>query len=371
MGKMKIEDGIIKQLADMEYQQLDIKTSYMDMFYHSDQDRTEIILILRAITGDEITSEEYKLITSNIKNSFIERGFSDIHLLGLIITAMPKRAKKFIIEQDDHIIVDLWDRRLIIYENQSSNFSTLIPIIENIIHEDAYDTGLDKSGYGKSYKANPIKMQWVSLFNTLLIVANIIIYLLLHNTELIGGSYNALQKGALSWDLIKNKGEYYRILTSMFLHSDFEHLVNNMIVLFFVGYNLERAIGKSKYLIIYFGSGIIAGISSMGYNMIKERWVFSIGASGAIFGVVGAMVYILLVNKGRLQDISSRQIILFTIFSLYGGIANTDIDNAAHIGGFVGGVILAIILYRKQKSSLKKSSPVEATDEEGVRINED
>ena len=136
----------------------------------------------------------------------------------------------------------------------------------------------------------------------------------------------------------------------MFLHSDFEHLMNNMLVLFFVGDNLERAAGKIKYFIIYFGSGIIAGISSISYNMIKEKMVYSVGASGAIFGIVGAMGYILLVNKGHLEDISSRQIILFTVFSLYGGIANANIDNVAHIGGFIGGIILAIILYRRPKS---------------------
>ena len=70
--------------------------------------------------------------------------------------------------------------------------------------------------------------------------------------------------------------------------------------------------------------------------MIKDRWVLSVGASGAIFGIVGAMGYMLLINKGRLEDISGRQIILFTIFSLYGGIANANIDNVAHIGGFIG-----------------------------------
>ena len=70
-------------------------------------------------------------------------------------------------------------------------------------------------------------------------------------------------------------------------------------------------------MLIYFGSGIIAGISSISYNMVKDRMVLSIGASGAIFGVVGAMAYILLVNKGRLEDISSRQILLLTVFSLW------------------------------------------------------
>lgn len=350
---MRIEDGIIKQLETMEYHRLDIKIGSMDMFYRSDYSGTEIVLILRAIWGPEISSEEYRQIINNIKARFQESGFSDIHLLGLILTATPERAKQFHLDQDDHFIVDLWDRRLIIYENQSPYFSKLITMIENIVHDEDYVTGLDQKEYGNSYGRDPHKVHWVSLFNTILIVANIVIYLMVYHTGIFGETGHVLQRGALSWYLVKEEGSYYRLLTSMFLHSDFEHLMNNMLVLFFVGDNLERAAGKIKYLIIYFGSGIIAGISSISYNMIKDRFVMSVGASGAIFGIVGAMGYILLVNKGRLEDISSKQIILFTVFSLYGGVANANIDNVAHIGGFVGGIILAIFLYRRPKKLSK------------------
>jgi rhomboid protease GluP len=346
---MRIEDGIIRQLIAMEYQQLDIKNSSIDMFYRSDYMGTGIVLIIRAITGNEISSDEYKLIVNNIKNRFVESGFSDVHVLGLILTAVPERTRKLHYDEEDHFIVDLWDRRLIIYESLSPYFAELSHIIENIIHDEEYTTGLDERGYGQSYNKHDHKTQWVTLLNTIFIVANIIIYLLSHHTSIFGESVNVLQNGALSWYMIKEEGEYYRLLTSMFLHSDFEHLINNMLVLFFVGDNLERAAGKIKYLIIYFGSGIIAGISSISYNMIKDRFVLSIGASGAIFGIVGAMGYILLVNKGHMEDISSRQIILFTVFSLYGGVANAKIDNVAHIGGFIGGIILALILYRRPK----------------------
>lgn len=338
---MKIKDGIIELLSFMEFQSLYVKNENIDIFYRSYSLGTDIVLIIRSISGTEISSNEYKLIINNVKDQFVKNGFSDIHLLGLIITAAPERAKQYILEEDDHFIIDLINRRLVIYENQSSYFSYIVLSIENIIHNEAYEVDVED--------LDRHKVQWITLFNTIIIVLNIVIYLMSHHTGLFGEEGYALHKGALSWYLIKEEGEYYRLLTSMFLHSDFEHLINNMLVLFFVGDNLERSVGKIKYLIIYFGSGIIAGITSIGYNMVKERLVFSIGASGAIFGVVGAMGYILLINKGHVEDISSRQIVLFTIFSLYGGIANANIDNAAHIGGFIGGIILALLLYRKPK----------------------
>jgi rhomboid protease GluP len=130
-----------------------------------------------------------------------------------------------------------------------------------------------------------------------------------------------------------------------------------MLVLLFVGDNLERAAGKLKYLLIYFGTGIIAGITSISYNMWKdsgqigEASSYSIGASGAIFGVVGAVLFIVMINRGRLEGISTRQMVFFVILSLYGGIANTHIDQAAHIGGFIAGIILAALLYRRNKDT--------------------
>jgi len=359
---MRIEDGIIRQLTDKGYRWLDIKINNMDMFYRTDSSGADIVLFLRVLTGTEVTVDEYKLIINNIKNLFNERGFTDINLLGLIFTAFADSAKKFHLDEDNHVIVDIINRRLIIYENLSPYFSELTSSIEEIVHDESYDAELNPKGYAGKYKDYAHdKIQWFTLINTIIIAANIIIYLMVYHTGIFGKADDILRKGALSWYHVKERREYYRILTSMFLHSDFEHLMNNMLVMFFVGDKLERTAGKIKYLIIYFGSGIIAGLFSIGYNMIKGNEVYSIGASGAIFGIVGAMTYILIVNKGRLQNISSRQIILFTLFSLYGGIVNTDVDNFAHIGGFIGGVVLALLLYRRSKNKNNRRGQEESS----------
>lgn len=338
---MKIEEGIIKLLVERNYQPLKTEISNMDIFYRADSIGTYIVLILRAAKGNEITAEEYRLVISKVMKIFYQRGFPDIHLLGLILTFNPERANRFCLDEEDHYIVDLSNRRLIMYENQSPYFSDIIPIVEDIIHDDSYSSEL-------STRENSKNTQWITPVNTVLVAANVIIHIIVH-TGILGDTDNILSKGALSWYDIKERGEYYRIFTSMFLHSDFEHLMNNMLVLLFAGSNLEKAAGKVKYLVIYFISGIIAAISSISYNMLKREMVVSIGASGAIFGIVGAMGYILLINKGRLKDINGRQIILLIIFSLYGGIANAHIDNIAHIRGLVAGILLALLIYRKPK----------------------
>ena len=163
-----------------------------------------------------------------------------------------------------------------------------------------------------------------------------------------------LEKGALSWFYIKEEHEFYRLLTSMFMHGDWDHLINNMIVLLFIGGNLESIAGRYRYLLMYFGTGILAGLTSVGYNMWKEAGnvsffdtTISIGASGAIFGIVGAFLYIVIINRGRIAEVSAAQMVLFVVLSLYSGIVNSQIDQAAHVGGFISGFLLAVILYRK------------------------
>ncbi len=352
---MRIIDGLIYQFRIRDFIMLDIKMNGLYLFYRPANLNADILILFHSPAGDEISAEEYGRILDNIKGKFYNNGFQAVHLLSIILTEAPDRAKRFCLDQDDHWVVDLTNRRLMIYENQTPEYLGLKKDIEQLMENDHYCTdmqygpeGLPAGYIGKERERH--KTEWITPFNTALIVINILVHLIVHYTKLFGYSEEVLAGGAMNWFLVKEEGEFYRIFTAMFLHSDLEHLLNNMLVIFFVGDNLERAAGKFKYLLIYFGSGILAGITSISYNMLKEENVFSVGASGAIFGIVGAMAYIIIVNKGRLEDLNGRQIILFAVFSLYGGISSVNIDNAAHIGGFVGGVLLAILLYRKKKS---------------------
>jgi rhomboid protease GluP len=197
-------------------------------------------------------------------------------------------------------------------------------------------------------RAYPPISNYFSFFNTLMVIINVLVYLILDN--ILKGN-EIISAGALYWPSIVYDHEYYRVFTYMFLHFGMEHISNNMLVLFVIGNNLERAAGKWRYLFIYFGAGLIAGIASMSYNMLKNTNVVSVGASGAIFGVVGATAYIVAINKGQMENLSTRQIILFAVFSLYGGLTSQGVDNAAHIGGLLAGILLAAILYRKQKKN--------------------
>ena len=190
-----------------------------------------------------------------------------------------------------------------------------------------------------------LKKQPVTVF---LILINILVFLAV---ELTGGSEDTmhmLQCGAGYTPAII-QGEYYRIFTSMFLHFGPQHLGNNMLVLFFLGDCLERNLGRWKYAVVYMAGGVGANLLSLFVELKQGQEVVSAGASGAVFAVIGALIYVVLVNKGRIENFTVRQLILMAALSLYHGVTSVGIDNAAHFGGLICGLILGILLYRKPK----------------------
>ena len=185
--------------------------------------------------------------------------------------------------------------------------------------------------------------------NTAIIIINVLCFLYL---ELQGSTENAgfmLAHGAMFAPLVVDHGQYYRLVTSVFMHFGVSHLLNNMLVLFVLGDNLERALGHVKYLIFYLLCGVGANLVSMTVNLMTGSLSVGAGASGAIFGVVGGLVYAVGVNRGRLEDLTSRQLGVMILLTLYHGFTSMNIANAAHIGGLAAGILLGILLYRKPR----------------------
>lgn len=139
-------------------------------------------------------------------------------------------------------------------------------------------------------------------------------------------------------------GEYYRMLTSMFLHADIQHLFNNMILAFFVGSMLERELGYLVYTVAYFLCGIGGNVLSLLYKLQFEPGVSSIGASGAVFGLDGLLLMMVLLSGRRLVDATPVRIGGVIFLSLYSSFGNSDVDNAAHVGGLVTGLVIGIIV---------------------------
>ena len=192
-----------------------------------------------------------------------------------------------------------------------------------------------------------------------LVGINVLVYLYV---EWNGSSYDTdfmLQMGAVSESLVTEQHEFYRLVTHFFLHFGFEHLVNNMVSLLVLGYAIENVLGGVRYLILYFLSGILAGVTSIIYNInvIYENTV-SCGASGAIYGLTGALLCLLIMgnrNRGR-RTTEVPRYLLFIGLSLYSGSQDPTIDNAAHVGGFVVGFMICLIMTRMKRMEVTYES---------------
>lgn len=165
-----------------------------------------------------------------------------------------------------------------------------------------------------------------------------------------------LAHGAMYIPAMVMDGEYYRMFTSLFLHFGITHLGNNMLILFAMGWNLEEEMGKVKFVLIYLLSGLAGNVLSAFIDIRSGEYAVSAGASGAIFGVIGALLYIAIRNKGRVGNVTGRGIAFMIILSLYFGFTSSGVDNYAHIGGLLGGFLLAVTLYWKRNGKRRASS---------------
>ena len=188
-----------------------------------------------------------------------------------------------------------------------------------------------------------------NLITILLIAVNIVVFFLVEFTGNSQDSMHMLRWGAAYPPFITEQKEYYRLFTCMFLHFGIEHLLNNMIVIGVMGERLETVLGKLSFLLIYLLGGAGGNCVSLYLSLRTGNYAVAAGASGAAFSLVGAMLYAILRNKGRIKDLTLRRIGIMIAFSIYLGVAAGGVDNAAHIGGLISGFLLAVILYHPAK----------------------
>ena len=153
-------------------------------------------------------------------------------------------------------------------------------------------------------------------------------------------------------------GAAWLLLTSMFLHSGFIHLALNMLSLYFLGSFVEQAFGRGRFLALYLSSGLAGGIAYLYFGAFDTP---AVGASGAIFGLLGGVLgYSLRRGTFSWQNPLIRQLLILTALNLYFGFSVSNISNTAHIGGLLGGVafgwLVAPTVYAQKR--LRAATPI-------------
>ena len=179
-----------------------------------------------------------------------------------------------------------------------------------------------------------------------LVIINVIVYIICTFTGNL--LYNMGRSSVLN--VLVDK-EYGRIVYSLFLHGNISHLFNNMLILFFLGAMIEKEVGHIRYAVFYFLSGIGGNALYLFVKVMSGDFSGSIGASGAIFGLDGVLLAMVLFFNGQMENVTPVRVVLMIVYSLYSGFTGANVDNAAHVGGlltgFLAGVVMCVIERRR------------------------
>jgi rhomboid protease GluP len=318
--------------------------------------------------------EYFYEILINEQNFYMKQYYSEFHKKGMFFAVKELKDGIYCVLISD-IKNELVDYSEIIEDIKKigKTFSLNMIILSNQEHADsdyqstAYRLIINKDNYKVIYcdkhciplkqilnavvQQNEIKItktkENLSKYKTLtiiLIAINIIIFAItaLISRNIFDIDLNTLiEFGAKSNILIK-QGQVWRLLTCAFLHSGLIHIACNMYSLYIIGPQIEQIYGVEKYLSIYIVSCITA--SSLSYLM--SPYSISVGASGGIFGLMGALLAFAIIERHKINKKYISSLMQIIMINLFIGLSIRNIDNFGHVGGLIGGIFIGYILYR-------------------------
>lgn len=178
---------------------------------------------------------------------------------------------------------------------------------------------------------------------SLILAIQLLLYLWM---SLVGDTYDTdtlLRFGALE-NAAPYSGHYWRYFASLFLHNGFDHLLFNSFSLFVFAPPLERLLGKWKYAVFYLGSGFTGNLATV---LFYKETVATVGASGAIYGVFAAYIFIAIFFRKALDAGSSSTIKTVVVVGFLYSLIIPHVNIYAHVGGFVGGFLLFAPMFRR------------------------
>lgn len=353
-------------VLDEMYQRLGYRTykaepEQIKIYYKFYQEGFQVSLVVDETKGFYISPEQYRALSERVLNLFyhpegILPGFPEglpiyqVSMLTILVGNRADEMRNFCATCKNVWVLHENERKLYIYENQPGEMFGLRREIECALEQHRMMTqqmGNPKTQWRRSVKRSKGIFPYIT---TWLVATNVIVFLAMYIAS--HGNMDAMYivaNGGVFPPYVVERGEWWRILMAMFIHFDANHLLNNMIMLCCIGSILEKAMGHFKYAVVYLLSGIGGGLLSLFMMLQKDSLIVSAGASGAIFGLIGGLLWVVLIHKGRYSGLTGRGMILMAALSLYYGFATTGVDNWAHIGGMITGFVVTIFLYRRNR----------------------
>ena len=295
-----------------------------------------------------LDKEQYEEVKKSLRAAFQDKGVSEIHILTLIASENPERG--LILGEDDPFCwqIDTKTAKLLIGEDKQPDFYGMKVLLQGFLdkwrenpaqfdEKEEEPVKEEKKGKIKAYfKRAPLVSLFLVLLNLILCFCCII------NPVFFYG------KGCVSLSYVM-QGEFYRLLTAVFLHGSVDHYFSNMLLLYFLGDILERRVGRSRFTIMYLITGILGNVLSCLHEYITGIYYISYGASGAVFGLIGMLFY-LVIHRDEKIKISIPAMLFMVAYCIYSSFVGEQVNVAAHLGGLLSGMLLMFVLCLRRKS---------------------
>ena len=253
-------------------------------------------------------------------------------------------------------LADIYSRNLMIYEDQPADFYGLRSPVEAALL--GQDEGPAKASSPERQALTFRTFPWIT---AALVAANVVYFIILSvKGDPLDGEF-MFRMGASYAPAIFSGHEYWRLVSAMFMHFGLAHLLSNMLYLILVGYRLEREQGHIRFLLLYFISGLIASFASALYYWLTKQDAVCAGASGAVYGLIGAMLVLTIRNRGKgAIRVSIPRMAFLVMLIVWSSAASEGVDAVAHVAGLAAGALLGLVLLRSQKQINGKKNKVES-----------
>lgn len=353
-----IATKICKELIQAQFQipslagnekEISEQTKFIVLF----KEEGPILYICSLVNCGKIEIEEYEknmdLYLEKMQSVFLQNHFNHIICVSILISEYAEKILYEFIDEKEAFLEEkihhIWwygcedTKEIYVKKGQPDKILNLRKILQ-----DAFDMQLENEIIDKKVFENKINQQIQTkdcYFTALLFAINALIFIGMFVTKT---NYFFIQNFGNEPYMVLKKHQYYRLITSMFLHGGFIHLISNGVYLYFFGTKVEAIFGKIKFLFIYFVSGIFGSVLSIFFTRN-----LSIGASGAVYGLIGAILVYCRMKGTDKVGLSYFTILAIAAIGIIYGFSLPNIDNFGHIGGFFMGCFLVWILQMKKK----------------------
>ncbi|RDW15086.1 rhomboid family intramembrane serine protease [Oceanobacillus chungangensis] len=197
-----------------------------------------------------------------------------------------------------------------------------------------------------------------------LVIINLILWLIINFLQLPIGFM--IRDWAIGYNLYIAAGEYWRLVTPIFLHGDMMHVLFNSFSLILFGPALEQMLGKFKFIFAYLGVGIIGNIATY---FFEPLYYAHLGASGSIYGLFGIYVYMMIFRKDLMDSGSTQMIRAIVVIGLIMTFIRPNINIFAHLGGFIGGLLIAPLVLRNVRGYNPWQRRSYRTDDDSIQFD--